>query len=117
MGENAVKQRLSIRNSDNNLKAFLNEGLDGNFDINSKPLADLFLDCTVLFGDISGFTAWSSVREPSQVFTLLETIYSAFDQIAKKRRIFKVETVRFVFRPLSMFDRSMSCSLSTFLSL
>lgn len=39
------------------------------------------------------FTAWSSAREPVQVFTLLETLYSAFDDIAKKRRVFKVETV------------------------
>lgn len=41
----------------------------------SKPLADLFLETTVLFADIAGFTAWSSTREPSQVFILLETIY------------------------------------------
>jgi Adenylate and Guanylate cyclase catalytic domain len=40
-----------------------------------------------------GFTAWSSVREPFQVFTLLETIYHAFDKIARRRKIFKVETV------------------------
>jgi class 3 adenylate cyclase len=43
-----------------------------------------------MFADISGFTAWSSVREPSQVFTLLEQIYNSFDAIAKKKRIFKV---------------------------
>jgi len=59
----------------------------------SKPIADLFPYTTVLFADIAGFTAWSSVREPSQVFTLLETIYKAFDTIAKKRGVFKVETV------------------------
>ena len=29
--------------------------------------------------------------EPAQVFTLLETIYNAFDLVAKRRRIFKVE--------------------------
>jgi class 3 adenylate cyclase len=46
-----------------------------------------------MFADLVGFTAWSSVREPSQVFTLLETIYRAFDKIARQRRIFKVETV------------------------
>ena len=40
-----------------------------------------------------GFTAWSSTREPTQVFTLLENIYASFDEIAKRRRIFKVETV------------------------
>ena len=43
--------------------------------------------------DIAGFTAWSSVREPSQVFTLLEQIYSSFDAIAKRKKVFKVETI------------------------
>jgi hypothetical protein len=32
----------------------------------SKPIADLYTDCTILFADIVGFTAWSSVREPVQ---------------------------------------------------
>lgn len=59
----------------------------------SRPIADLFPDTTILFADIVGFTAWSSVREPTQVFILLETIYRAFDNIAKKRRVFKVETI------------------------
>lgn len=55
--------------------------------------ADLFPHATVFFADIAGFTSWSSVREPSQVFTLLETIYKSFDKSAKKRKVFKVETV------------------------
>ena len=42
---------------------------------------------------IAGFTAWSSVREPSQVFTLLETLYRAFDNVAARRKVFKVETI------------------------
>lgn len=29
----------------------------------------------------------------SQVFILLETIYGAFDKLAKTRRVFKVETI------------------------
>lgn len=43
--------------------------------------------------DVEGFTEWSSGREPCQVFTLLETLYAAFDKIADQRRIYKVETV------------------------
>ena len=43
--------------------------------------------------DIAGFTAWSSTREPEQVFQLLETVYGAMDQIALRRGVFKVETV------------------------
>jgi class 3 adenylate cyclase len=59
----------------------------------ARPIADLFPNTTVLFADISGFTAWSSAREPSQVFTLLETVYNAFDKIAKRKGVFKVETI------------------------
>ena len=35
----------------------------------------------------------------SASFTLLETIYSAFDEIARKKKIFKVETVGYVSKP------------------
>jgi class 3 adenylate cyclase len=59
----------------------------------TKPIADLFPETTIMMADMVGFTAWSSVREPCQVFTLLETVYHAFDQIAKRRRVFKVETI------------------------
>jgi class 3 adenylate cyclase len=43
--------------------------------------------------DIVGFTAWSSERSPVDVFTLLETIYGRFDELAQKRGVFKVETI------------------------
>ena len=33
------------------------------------------------------------MRQPCQVFILLETLYGAFDTIAKRRRIFKIETI------------------------
>jgi class 3 adenylate cyclase len=33
------------------------------------------------------------MRDPHQVFTLLESIFQAFDAVAKKRGIFKVETI------------------------
>eukprot|EP00523_Entomoneis_sp_CCMP467_P017961 CAMPEP_0168810014 /NCGR_PEP_ID=MMETSP0726-20121227/3381_1 /TAXON_ID=265536 /ORGANISM="Amphiprora sp., Strain CCMP467" /LENGTH=1234 /DNA_ID=CAMNT_0008862013 /DNA_START=54 /DNA_END=3758 /DNA_ORIENTATION=+ len=57
------------------------------------PIAELFSETTVLFADIAGFTAWSSLREPAQVFSLLEALYGAFDQIAHARGVFKVETI------------------------
>ena len=61
--------------------------------LKSRPIADFFPNTTIMFADVAGFTAWSSTREPFQVFELLETIYGAFDELAKRRRIFKVETV------------------------
>jgi hypothetical protein len=88
------------------LKNFLNKGEEahaqkieqstvggGSLILRSPPIADLFPETTVLFADIATFTAWSSVRDPTQVFTLLESIYGAFDIIANKRGVFKVETI------------------------
>lgn len=40
-----------------------------------------------------GFTAWSSTREPAQVFVLLQTVYQSFDILANKHKVFKVETI------------------------
>ena len=59
----------------------------------TKPIADLFENCTVLFADIVGFTSFCDGREPTDVFTLLETLYGKFDEIANKRSVFKVETI------------------------
>lgn len=41
----------------------------------------------------TGFTAWSSTRDPAQVFELLEQVFKSFDAITTRRRVFKVETV------------------------
>ncbi|GKY99150.1 hypothetical protein MPSEU_000870500 [Mayamaea pseudoterrestris] len=98
--EQAEAEKQAVGRNDGNLKSLLaGDGVgvagveDGEMGYVGKPIADLFSEATVLFADISGFTAWSSQREPAQVFTLLETLYRAFDEIAKKRRVFKVETI------------------------
>lgn len=64
------------------LDAFVKEGNEAFDDgesraFKTRPIADLFPEVTLMFADIAGFTAWSSTREPAQVFQLLETLYSA----------------------------------------
>lgn len=71
----------------------LNEYLTSEGIFGSRPIAELYPYTTIMFADLVGFTAWSSVRDPSQVFTLLELLFNSFDIIAKRRRVFKVETV------------------------
>lgn len=51
---------------------------------------------TVMFADIAGFTAWSTAHSPAEVFSLLETLYGSFDEIAQRRRVFKVSLRRVV---------------------
>lgn len=59
----------------------------------TSAMADVFHETSIAFMDLANFTAWSSSRQPSHVFILLEHVYRAFDVQAKKRRVFKVETV------------------------
>jgi len=93
-----AKTRMKSFISDGNNSYHTNNSNSAN-DINTaenqadSPIADLFSNCTVLFADISGFTSWSSERSPGQVFILLEKIYGAFDRIADRRGVFKVETI------------------------
>ena len=61
--------------------------------LKGPPIADLFENTTVIFADLVGFTSWSSKRSPQEVFTLLETLYGAFDKIAARRGVFKIETI------------------------
>ncbi|KAL3914433.1 MAG: hypothetical protein SGILL_006104, partial [Bacillariaceae sp.] len=91
---NAFLEKKKVRKA--NLRTFLNGDAENNQEdeaAESDPIADLFPETTVMFADIAGFTAWSSAREPSQVFTLLEGVYHEFDKIAKRRHVFKVEVV------------------------
>ena len=74
----AVRDRLMADDENSDLKKQVGAGK-----FRSRPIADLFPESTVMFADIAGFTAWSSMREPSQVFELLEMLYGAFDDIAR----------------------------------
>jgi hypothetical protein len=53
--------------------------------IDSKPIADLFPMTKIMFANISGFTAWCSVREPCLVLQLLEVFFSQPDEIPQEK--------------------------------
>ncbi len=92
--ENEKKRTASKKT--NNLKDFLNtDDASGGIDdaVRSKPIAELFPQTTVFFADLVGFTSWSSTREPSSVFVLLETLFGAFDKIARRNMVYKVSRV------------------------
>lgn len=93
---NAVREQRALQRSD--YEDVLGESSHAQLESikygsKKKAIADYFPNATIFFGDLVGFTAWSSTREPTQVFELLETLYHAFDEIARRRKVFKVETV------------------------
>lgn len=91
-GTDKYNKKTFFASHNQRIRKFL-DGTEDALDVKSKPLAELFPEVTIMFADIVGFTAWCSVREPTQVFMLLETLYAVYDDLAKKRSVFKVESV------------------------
>lgn len=92
----------------NRLKTFL-ESAPGD-EADSEPIADLFPAATVMFLDIAGFTAWSSEREPTQVFKLLETIYQVRSVMRGVSRVFSCALMSARPSPLMKSLASSVCS-------
>jgi class 3 adenylate cyclase len=58
-----------------------------------KGIADGFAEVTVAFADLVGFTAMSSAMPPAEVVTLLNSLFSRFDEAAHELGIEKIKTV------------------------
>lgn len=60
---------------------------------NSSTIADTFPEATVLFADIVGFTQLSTQRSAIEIVSLLNKIFSAFDQLADLHGLEKIKTI------------------------
>jgi class 3 adenylate cyclase len=60
---------------------------------NPDSIAEKFEDCTVLFSDIVGFTEMSRKLPPQDLVSLLNEIFSSFDDLAEKYKLEKIKTI------------------------
>jgi class 3 adenylate cyclase len=56
-------------------------------------IADGFADATVMFTDIVNFTQVAADMTPSQVFSMLNNIFSAFDDLTERYGLEKIKTI------------------------
>ncbi len=56
-------------------------------------IAESFEEVTVLFADIAGFTQLSTQISPTELVSLLNEIFSAFDQISTQKNLEKIKTI------------------------
>ena len=58
-----------------------------------ETIADYFPEVTVLFADIVGFTAMSSSVSPDDLVTMLNHLFTTFDNAARRLGIEKIKTI------------------------
>ena len=56
-------------------------------------IADRFPEATILFSDLVGFTSLASRCSPGQIIEILNKLFSAFDDLAKRLRLEKIKTI------------------------
>ena len=59
----------------------------------NQTIADGFADVSVMFVDIVNFTKVAEGLSPQQVFSMLNCIFSAFDELAEKYGLEKIKTI------------------------
>lgn len=59
----------------------------------NQTIADGYSDVTVLFADLSGFTAFSTSVSPRSLVRILNRVFSAFDDIAEQQGVEKIKTI------------------------
>lgn len=59
----------------------------------NQTIADGFADVSVMFTDIVNFTRVAEGLTPQQVFTMLNKIFSSFDELAEKYGLEKIKTI------------------------
>lgn len=59
----------------------------------SQTIADGFADVTVMFADIVNFTQVAEGMSPNQVFSMLNRIFSSFDELAERHGLEKIKTI------------------------
>ena len=58
-----------------------------------EHIADAYPETTVLFADIAGFTAWTARTDAMHAVTLLDELFSTFDDLAVEHGLEKIRTV------------------------
>jgi len=72
---------------------------------NEEAIADGFADVTVMFVDIVDFTHVAEGMSPAQVFSMLNRVFSSFDDLAERFGLDKIKTIGDAYMVAGGLDR------------
>lgn len=90
-----AKEQLEIEHqkSESLLLNILPESIAERLKSGEKTIAESFDDVSVMFVDLVGFTPLSMTTPPAQLITMLNQLFSIFDDIADKHGLEKIKTI------------------------
>jgi adenylate cyclase len=75
------------------LLSILPEVIAARLKTSPEVIADSSDDVTVLFADLVGFTAASSDLPPEKVVSMLDSVFTAFDELVERHELEKIKTI------------------------
>lgn len=95
VGEATALQQVEVERSksDNLLANILPTAIAERLLAFDRPIADKLENVTILFADIVGFTKYANSHSPEHVVTLLDDVFSEFDDLADRHGLEKIKTV------------------------
>lgn len=89
----AAQLAIEQQKSENLLLNILPQPIAQRLKQEPQAIADGFSNVTVLFADIVGFTQLSTQISPEKLVSLLNNIFSAFDELVEKHGLEKIKTI------------------------
>jgi len=81
------------RRTENILLNILPEKIADRLKKREHPIADYFENASILFIDMAGFTSFSDGRDPKEVVTTLNNVFTNFDMLADQYGLEKIKTI------------------------
>lgn len=89
-----LRQVERFRNqADSVLRHVLPDSIANRLKAHDPDIADRFESVTVLFADIVGFTPLSSGEDPQRIVSMLNSLFSDFDDLAARHGVEKIKTI------------------------
>jgi len=87
------QRRILLDQSESLLRNILPD--DVAFRLKTAPamIADSFPEASILFADVAGFTPMSADMTPNQLVSLLDEVFSEFDEMVEMRDLEKIKTI------------------------
>ncbi|KAL4487196.1 hypothetical protein ABPG72_017915 [Tetrahymena utriculariae] len=105
---NLIAHEIKKSEKDNLLKYLVPKHILTQFLQNKKQykeISESLEKVTLLFADIAGFTSYSSNKQPSEVVKMLRNLFTSFDQLCLKHKVYKVYTIGDCYVVIGIVDK------------